>query len=138
VIFHPLELLVQNALGIGILVFVLGLDPLAVAGVGFLLGFYALFQHWNVKTPSFLGYVIQRPEAHCHHHEFEVHAYNYADFPPWDMLFGTFKNPETFEGRVGFAERASFGRMLLGVDVNAGQAAGQPGAPSVRVPAAAE
>jgi sterol desaturase/sphingolipid hydroxylase (fatty acid hydroxylase superfamily) len=128
VVFHPFELLMNNVLFIGVTLFLLGLDPLAVAGIGFLLGFCALFQHWNVRTPVWVGYLIQRPEAHCLHHELNVHAYNYADLPLWDMLFGTFRNPREFSGQVGFASRASFAQLLVGVDVNAGQNAGQPGA----------
>jgi sterol desaturase/sphingolipid hydroxylase (fatty acid hydroxylase superfamily) len=127
VIFHPLELVMQNVIGIGVTVFVLGLDPLAAAIIGYLGAFYGLFQHWNIRTPAWLGYVIQRPESHCHHHELNVHAYNYADLPIWDIVFGTFRNPDTFEGKVGFAEKASFSKMLIGIDVNEGQDAGQPG-----------
>jgi sterol desaturase/sphingolipid hydroxylase (fatty acid hydroxylase superfamily) len=127
VVFHPLEMVMQNVIGIGLSVFVLGLDPLAAAFVGYLAAFYGLFQHWNVRTPAWLGYLIQRPEAHCHHHETNVHAYNYADLPIWDIVFGTFKNPKEFEGEVGFAEKASYAKMLVGIDVNEGQDAGQPG-----------
>jgi sterol desaturase/sphingolipid hydroxylase (fatty acid hydroxylase superfamily) len=49
-----------------------------------------------------------------------VHAYNYSDFPLWDILMGTFKNPDTFDGDVGFAGRAPqrVGAMLLFQDVN--------------------
>jgi sterol desaturase/sphingolipid hydroxylase (fatty acid hydroxylase superfamily) len=128
VIFHPFELIAQNVLFLSVTLCVFGLEPLAVAGVGCLLGFCTLFQHWNVRTPVWLGYLIQRPESHCLHHELNVHAYNYSDLPLWDLLFGTFKNPREFDGRVGFAERASFVKLLAGIDVNAGQAAGQPGA----------
>ncbi len=130
-VFHPFELVMQNVIAIGAMVFVLGLDPLAAALIGYLAAFYGLFQHWNVKTPRFLGYFIQRPEAHCLHHERNVHARNYADLPVIDMLFGTFENPETFEGEVGFVEKASFAKMLVGIDVNAGDDAGQPGAVAV-------
>ena len=128
VVFHPLELVVQNVIALGVTLFVLGLDPLAAAIIGYMGAFYGLFQHWNIRTPAWLGYVIQRPEAHCHHHELNVHALNYSDFPLWDMVFGTFKNPDKFEGRVGFAEKASFAKMLVGVDVNGDTNAGQPGA----------
>ncbi len=130
VIFHPLELIMQNVILIGVLVFVLGIDPLAVALIGTLAAFYGLFQHWNVKTPTWLGYIIQRPESHCHHHELNVHAYNYADLPLWDIVFGTFKNPKTFQGQVGFAtptNASAFAKMLVGADLNAGLDAGQPG-----------
>jgi hypothetical protein len=45
-------------------VIVLGLDPLAAALTGYLFTFYGLFQHWNIRTPRWLGYFIQRPESH--------------------------------------------------------------------------
>jgi sterol desaturase/sphingolipid hydroxylase (fatty acid hydroxylase superfamily) len=131
-VFHPFEFVIQNTLLLGAGLFVLGLEPMAIAIIGLMLGFNGLFQHWNVRTPSWLGYVIQRPEAHCRHHELNVHASNYSDFPPIDMVFGTFANPREFEGRVGFEERASFGKMLVGVDVNAGNDAGQPSSTPAR------
>ena len=53
-----------------------------------------LLYHWNVSTPAWLGYLIQRPESHCVHHQHGLHRYNYADLPVWDMLFGTFRNPD--------------------------------------------
>ena len=55
-----------------------------------------------------------------------LHAYNYADLPLWDMVFGTFKNPERFEAEAGFYEGASrrVGAMLLGRDVIRPPAAG--------------
>ena len=95
-------------------VIVLGLDPLAAALVGYLVAFNGFFQHWNVRTPQWLGYFIQRPESHCVHHRMGVHYYNYADFPPWDMLFGTFRNPAKFMGECGFEAGADrrLGAML--------------------------
>ena len=80
---------------------VLGLDPVAAALTGYIAAFYGYFQHMNIRTPRWLGYLIQRPEAHCIHHQRDVHAYNYGDLPVWDMLFGTFRNPASFEGAVG-------------------------------------
>lgn len=117
VFFHPFDMILQSAVQIVTVVFLLGLDPLACAITGYVAAFYGMFQHWNVRTPRILGYVIQRPESHCAHHERGVHARNYSDFPLWDILFGTFHNPETFEGEVGFGEKASIAKML--VDVNA-------------------
>jgi hypothetical protein len=91
------------------------------AAAGYVSAFYGMFQHWNVKTPQWLGYVIQRPESHGLHHELGIHGRNYSDFPLWDMLMGTFVNPETFDGEVGFAGDAPDRRaaMLLFRDVNA-------------------
>jgi sterol desaturase/sphingolipid hydroxylase (fatty acid hydroxylase superfamily) len=119
-IFHPFEMIFQNVLGMGIGLFVLGIDPLSGAILGYIGAFLGMFQHINVRTPRWLGYVIQRPEAHCIHHQLNVHAYNYANLPLWDIVFGTFRNPETFEGRVGFAGKASFAKMLIGRDVSGG------------------
>ena len=49
-----------------------------------------------------------------------MHSYNYADLPLWDMLFGTFRNPRTWEARCGFGEANEHRllEMLFGVDVN--------------------
>ena len=57
-----------------------------------------------MRTPRWLGYLIQRPESHCRHHEFGVHASNYSDLPLWDILFGSFHNPASWEGRAGFSD----------------------------------
>ena len=120
VLFHPLEILVQTLLQLFVTVIVLGLEPLAAALVGYLIAFYSYFQHWNVRTPQWLGYIIQRPESHCVHHRLGVHYYNFADLPLWDILFGTFRNPATFMGEAGFWDgaSASVGAMLLGRDVS--------------------
>jgi sterol desaturase/sphingolipid hydroxylase (fatty acid hydroxylase superfamily) len=118
-VFHPLDIFMFTVMQVLGLTLIIGVDPLAAAITGYVATFYALFQHWNVKTPRWLGYIIQRPEAHGHHHERDVHASNYSDFPLWDLLFGTFKSPATFDGDVGFSVPAPLGKMLLFVDVNA-------------------
>jgi len=120
VFFHPVDLALQMAPATIVSVFVLGLPPVTAAVVGYVASFYGMFQHWNVRTPRWLGYIIQRPEAHGLHHELGVHARNYSDFPLWDMLMGTFVNPDTFDGDVGFAGDAPsrVGAMLLFRDVN--------------------
>ena len=120
VLFHPFDMVQNTLVSVLVTVFLLGLHPLAGAWVGFVAIFYGIFQHWNVRTPAFLGYLIQRPESHCIHHQRDLHAYNYSDFPLWDMLMGTFRNPATWEGESGFeaARAGQYGRMLLGRDVN--------------------
>ncbi|GAB2579402.1 sterol desaturase family protein [Ramlibacter solisilvae] len=118
--FHPVEMVLQILLQLFVTVIVLGLDPLAAALTGYVAAFYALFQHWNVNTPAWLGYLVQRPEAHCLHHARGVHAYNYSDFPLWDMLTGTWRNPVRYQGEVGFDAPADrrMGAMLAFRDVN--------------------
>jgi hypothetical protein len=74
-----------------------------------------------VHTPQWLGWIIQRPEAHAVHHARGVHAYNYGNFMLWDILFGTFRNPAGFSGPAGFWDGASskVGAMLIGRDIGA-------------------
>lgn len=120
-LFHPAEMVVQTLIQLFVTVIVLGLDPVAAALVGYLVAFHGMFQHWNVRTPQWLGVLIQRPESHCVHHRQGLHGYNYSDFPLWDMLFGSFRNPAEFRGECGFEAPADrrLGAMLAWQDVNA-------------------
>ena len=71
------------------------------------LTFNGMFQHANISTPHWLGYLIQRPESHSVHHERGLHRYNYSDLPVFDMLFGTFRNPADYPEEAGFYDGAS-------------------------------
>lgn len=121
--FHPLDMLGFTFVGSLMLVFVLGLSPEAVLIAFSIATFCALFQHSNLKTPQWLGYFVSRPENHSLHHQRGVHRYNYGDIPIWDMLFGTFRNPKTWDGQAGFHDGASnrLGALLLGRDISGGQ-----------------
>jgi hypothetical protein len=79
-----------------------------------------MFTHANIRTPRWLGYFISRPEMHAVHHERGSHSGNYCDLPVIDMIFGTYRNPEKFEGEAGFYDGASarVGDMILGRDVS--------------------
>ncbi len=66
-----------------------GLD--AAAWTAFWVGAFDLWEHTNLRTPRWLGYVVVRPEMHRVHHEIDRHRSNYG-IPVWDMLFGTFEN----------------------------------------------
>jgi sterol desaturase/sphingolipid hydroxylase (fatty acid hydroxylase superfamily) len=117
-LFHPMETVAVAFLISVTSTLVLGVsaDAAAVAGAfGF---FNACFQHANIRTPRWLGYVIQRPESHSVHHARGVHAFNYTDLPIYDILFGTFKNPAEHEPSLGFFDGGSrqLGRMLLALD----------------------
>ena len=85
------------------------------------LTFNAMFQHANIRTPHWLGHLVQRPESHNIHHGRGIHRYNYSDLPLWDMLFGGFRNPRTLDNTAcGFYQGAS-GRLielLIGRDVS--------------------
>ena len=56
----------------------------------------------DLRTPGWLRYLIQTPELHSIHHEYDVHRYNFSDIPLWDRLFGTYKDTVEFSGRCGF------------------------------------
>lgn len=93
----------------------LGLTAEASALAAAFLAFNAAFQHANLKTPRWLGYLIQRPESHAIHHGRGIHRWNYSDLPLWDMVFGTFRNPaDEIPNEAGFYAGASarIGAML--------------------------
>jgi sterol desaturase/sphingolipid hydroxylase (fatty acid hydroxylase superfamily) len=116
---HPNEVAIGAVMS-SLAVAVLGVTPDAAALAGMVGIFFTLFQHVNVKTPVWLGYLIQRPESHSVHHARGVHAYNYANLPVIDLLFGTFRNPASFVEHAGFWDGASaqLGAMLRGRDVS--------------------
>jgi sterol desaturase/sphingolipid hydroxylase (fatty acid hydroxylase superfamily) len=118
---HPLDLSIYIALPFVVGLFVLGIDPVAALMVGNIGAFNAFLQHANLRTPRWLALFFQRPEAHCVHHQRGLHRYNYSDLPLWDVLFGTFRNPATWEGETGFDPPADrrYLAMLAFVDVNA-------------------
>lgn len=117
---HPLEIVANSLLSGTILFIGCGLGPASAAVVVLISGLAELFYHWNVATPYWLGFLIQRPESHCVHHQRGVHSHNYSDLPLWDMLFGTFQNPHSFDAECGFepAAELQIGRMMRGVDVS--------------------
>lgn len=116
---HPLEIVTNSVISAVFLYLVVGLGPSAAAQATLLTGLAELVYHWNVKTPHWLGYIFQRPESHCVHHQAGHHRQNFSDLPLWDMLFGTFHNPPAWKGKCGFgdAERQLV-TMLRGRDVS--------------------
>jgi sterol desaturase/sphingolipid hydroxylase (fatty acid hydroxylase superfamily) len=118
---HPFDAAMFTTIKSLVLFPLLGLSPEAGVIAVLFLTFNAMFQHANLKTPHWLGYLIQRPESHAIHHGRGIHRDNYADLPLWDMVFGTFRNPKTAENRpVGFYRGASsrIPEMLIGRDVS--------------------
>jgi len=117
--FSPMDMIGWTLLGSLSLTVVVGVDPQAATTIILLTTFFAIFQHANIKTPVWLGYIIQRPESHTIHHAKNVHAFNYSDLPIFDILFGTFKNPKGYEAETGFYDGASARvvEMLLCKDI---------------------
>ena len=119
---HPIDGALFTTLASFVFYPLLGLT--AEAGIigALFLTFNAMFQHMSVKTPRWLGYLIQRPESHSVHHGKGIHRYNYSDLPLWDIVFGTFRNPEGFQREHGFYAGASerIPEMLAFRDVSTG------------------
>jgi sterol desaturase/sphingolipid hydroxylase (fatty acid hydroxylase superfamily) len=99
---HPVEITLNSILSSAILYPLLGCDVAAGAWYTLLTAVAEYFYHWNVRTPYWLGFLFQRPESHRIHHRYRHHTQNFADLPVWDLLFGTFHNPERAVERCGF------------------------------------
>lgn len=104
---HPIDAAAFTSLSSLVFFPLLGLQPEAGAVAAVFLTFNAMFQHANIATPRWLGYLVQRPESHSVHHGRGIHRYNYSDLPLWDIVFGTFRNPEAFQEEQGFYPGAS-------------------------------
>jgi len=118
---HPLDAAFFTTWMSLVLFPLLGLSVEAGVLATVFLTFNAMFQHANIATPYWLGFLIQRPESHNIHHGRGIHRYNYADLPVIDMLFGTFRNPRSIEDTAcGFYDGASrrIAEMLVGIDVS--------------------
>lgn len=118
--FSPTDMVSFTLIGSVVFAFFVGLPPEAVTPVILILNFLSIFQHANVKTPQWLGYIIQRPESHTIHHARGIHAHNYSDLPIWDIVFGTFVNPPSYQNDTGFFQGSTdkVKEMLLFRDVN--------------------
>jgi sterol desaturase/sphingolipid hydroxylase (fatty acid hydroxylase superfamily) len=118
---HPVEITLNSLLSATIVYLVLGCSVKAGAYYTLMTAIAEYFYHWNIRTPHWLGYVIQRPESHRVHHQYRHHTNNFADLPILDILFGTFLNPRRFDSTCGFDEwrEDRFEDMLAFRDVHA-------------------
>lgn len=116
---HPVEILVNTLLSSFIIYGLFGLDPISGSIVVAITGVAELFYHWNIKTPYWLGFVIQRPESHAFHHKQGHHTCNFSDLPLWDILFGTFYNPKESCFQCGFKDQKELNlwKMFIGRNV---------------------
>jgi sterol desaturase/sphingolipid hydroxylase (fatty acid hydroxylase superfamily) len=105
--FSPLDMIGWTVLSSVCFSLIIALPPQAITFTILFSNFLSMFQHANIKTPQWLGYIVQRPESHTHHHAKGIHQKNYSDLPLFDIIFGTFHNPKTFEHETGFYHGAS-------------------------------
>lgn len=118
--FGALDMVGFTLLGSLSLSLVVGISPSAVTVFLLFTGFLGIFQHMNVNTPQWLGYLVQRPESHTVHHGRGLHYFNFSDLPVFDIMFGTFRNPRGHEMETGFYQGASarVAEMLMLQDVS--------------------
>jgi sterol desaturase/sphingolipid hydroxylase (fatty acid hydroxylase superfamily) len=117
---HPVEMVVNSLIGSLLVYTILGLSPGAGAVYTLCTALGEFFYHTSIKTPRWIGYFFQRPEMHRIHHQYEKHRNNYGDIVWWDMLFGTYENPNDFTASCGFnpEDEERLGEMLCFVDVH--------------------
>lgn len=116
---HPVEIIVNSWI-IGVINFILlGLSLESAAFVLLYTSLAEYFYHMNIKTPHWIGYIIQRPEMHRIHHKRGQHYKNFGDLPIWDIMFGTFENPKHTNTPCGFNPKTEqkIGNMLFFQDV---------------------
>lgn len=118
--FSVFDMIGFTFLGSICLALLIGVTPQAVTIMLLATTFLGIFQHTNIKTPRWIGYIIQRPESHTVHHAKGIHKYNYSDLPIFDIIFGSFKNPKSYEHETGFYDGASskIVEMLTFQDIN--------------------
>lgn len=118
--FSPLDMAGFTFLGSICFALLIGLPAESITLILLTTTFFSIFQHANIKTPRWLGYIVQRPESHSYHHARGIHKHNYSDLAFIDLIFGTFYNPKNFEEETGFYEGGSekITEMLLCKNIN--------------------
>jgi sterol desaturase/sphingolipid hydroxylase (fatty acid hydroxylase superfamily) len=99
---HPVEITLNSLISASLVYTVLGCSLEAGTVYTFMTAVAEYFYHLNLRTPYWLGTLIQRPESHRIHHKYRHHSQNFADLPIWDMLFGTYCNPRDPIERCGY------------------------------------
>lgn len=103
---HPVEIFCDALLSAIVLYPLLGCSLMGAFWYNFFAGTGEYFYHANIRSPRWLRYIIQTPELHSIHHQYDVHKYNFADLTIWDRLFGTYKDTTEFSERCGFPNGA--------------------------------
>jgi sterol desaturase/sphingolipid hydroxylase (fatty acid hydroxylase superfamily) len=116
---HPLEILADAILSAAILYPLLGCSVAGAYWYAFFAATGEYFYHANIKTYGWMRYIIQTPELHSIHHQFDHHRHNFSDLPIWDRLFGTYRDTTQFTDRCGFPAGAEskLAQMLIFKDV---------------------
>lgn len=112
---HPIEIAADSMLASALMYSILGASPAGGAWFNVFAVIGEYFYHSNLRTPRWVGYLLQRPEHHSIHHQLDLHQFNYGDITLWDRLFGTFRDADDFAPQCGFPENheRNLGEMLI-------------------------
>ncbi|KID55946.1 fatty acid hydroxylase [Pseudoalteromonas luteoviolacea] len=100
---HPFDSVAATLLNAMCCYLILGLSAYGTSVSLIIAAVYNIYIHADLKTPYWVGFIIQRPEMHRVHHKNMHHKQNYG-LALWDLLFGTFSNPKGYVREVGFDE----------------------------------
>lgn len=113
---HPLEVIANGAylIILGRLVFDISIYGVAIALL--IEGSLEVFHHSNIKIGKrfeWIGHIVQTPDMHLIHHEFNLHRYNYSPFL-WDTIFRTARIPKQDKcTRLGFKNSNNIIKFML-------------------------
>ncbi len=104
---HPLDEIVDNV-AISVPLLLLGPAPWVFVVLGPITLLYTLFSHAAVDLPlGPLRFVLVGPAFHRAHHALDAPGVNYAGmFALWDLVFGTFRDPDTITAVQRFGVEA--------------------------------
>ena len=93
---HPAEIVIDSFFMSLLLYPLLGLTVQSSIWLSLFSAVGEMVYHCNVQTPTWMGYIFQRPESHRIHHmsNRRLHCKNFSDLPLWDILNDTFENPD--------------------------------------------
>lgn len=121
---HPLEIIIDSQIMAILLYCILGVEKSSSIWLSIYAAIGEYVYHMNIKTPRILGYLFQRPESHRVHHRRNkrLNCPNHSDLPIWDVLGGTFENPDHMDEPTGFSPHLEIRRIdiLLFKDVITG------------------
>ncbi|BCE01521.1 sterol desaturase family protein [Marinicellulosiphila megalodicopiae] len=101
---HPFDGIAATLLNALCCYLVLGVNAYGAAVSLIIAAVYNIYIHSDLKTPFWIGFILQRPEMHRVHHKRMHHSQNYG-LAIWDGMFGTFLNPKEYIQEVGFDQQ---------------------------------
>ncbi|MCP4438099.1 MAG: sterol desaturase family protein [Aureispira sp.] len=105
---HPLDALYTTGI-VNLPAFIIGFPLETIAGIIVFRGFWAIYIHSNIHVPiAPLHLILGSPRLHRWHHSKDRTSTNFSNlFPILDIIFGTYKPPNTEPKELGIDEAIS-------------------------------